>query len=118
MQYIEDIDVLSDEDNDNYIELPYDIIKELEYDKKINIVNFYKQLLEKEPEFYGLNNINSGKFLNVLENTKIFKMDKNDYKINYEQYLIYNKLYNDLKLDGNYDLYNSITKNIYKLIYI
>lgn len=113
----------SDDENDlnNKDELTSDIIEELNYDNKISIINFYKDKLLKEPEFIGLKNICSGKILNIIENnlnSSNIKISKNDYKINLEQYYIFNDMYLELNLEPNNHIFNLVTNKIFKIIYL
>jgi hypothetical protein len=116
--YIEENDYDSNEENE-YVELSADIISEFNYDKKIEIINFYKEKLYKEPEFIGLKNISSCKLLDFIENTtKYVNLNKNDYKLNFEQYTIFNDMYSELNLKGSYDIFNLVTKKIFSKIYV
>ena len=113
----------SDDENDlnNKDELTSDIIEELNYDNKISIINFYKDKLLKDPEFIGLKNICSGKILNIIENnlnSSNIKISKNDYKINLEQYYIFNDMYLELNLEPNNHIFNLVTNKIFKIIYL
>lgn len=116
--YFEENEYDSDEENE-YNEFSPDIIAEFKYDKKIKIVSFYKEKLNKEPEFIGIKNICSGKILFFIEETTTpDKLTKKDYKINFEQYLIFIDMYSELNLTGNDEIFNSITKKIFNNIYI
>lgn len=116
--YFEENDYDSNEENE-YTELSADIIYESNYDKKIEIVNFYKDKLYQEPEFIGIKNISSCKLLNLIENTtKYVNLNKKDYKLNYEQYTIFNDMYSELNLIGSYDIFNLVTKKIFFKIYV
>lgn len=116
--YIDENDYDSDENND-YIDFSADIIAEFNNDKKIEIINFYKDKLQKEPEFIGIKNISSGKFLSFIEDTKKHeKLTKNYYKLNYEQYVIFVNMYSELNLTGNNDIFNMVTNKIFNKIYV
>jgi len=121
MNYFEENDYDSSEDNEynEYNEFTADIIAEFNYDKKIEIVSFYKEKLSKEPEFIGIKNICAGKFLFLIENTtKSEKLTKKDYKLNFEQYSIFIDMYSELNLTGNYHIFNLVTKKIFSKIYV
>jgi hypothetical protein len=108
----------SSEDNE-YNEFTADIIAEIKYDKKIEIISFYKEKLSKEPEFIGIKNICTGKILSyIIDIVKPEKLTKKDYKLNYEQYLIFIDIYSELNLIGNYNIFNSVTKKIFNEIYV
>ena len=116
--YFDENEYDSDEDNE-YIEFSLDIIAEFKYDKKIEIVSYYKEKLSKEPEFIGIKNICSGKILSFIEDTtKPEKLTKKDYKLNFEQYLIFIDMYSELNLIGNYHIFNLVTKKIFNIIYV
>lgn len=118
MNYFDENDYDSSEDNE-YIEFSADIIAEFKYDKKIEIISFYKEKLSKEPEFIGIKNICSSKILSFIEDTtKPEKLTKKDYKLNFEQYSIFVDMYSELNLTGNYYIFNSVTKKIFSKIYI
>lgn len=112
-------DYNSEEEVENIIEYPSDIIEEFENDKKIGIVSFYKDILLREPEFIGIKNISTSNILYIIENTtKELKLDKKDYKLNFDQIQIFNRMYSELNLLPNYNIYNFVTKKIFKKIYV
>ena len=116
--YFDENDYDSSEDNE-YSEFTADIIVELNYDKKIEIVSFYKEKLSKELEFIGIKNICAGKILSFIEDTtKPEKLTKKDYKLNFEQYSIFIDMYSELNLTGNYHIFNTVTKKIFSKIYV
>jgi hypothetical protein len=116
--YLEENEYDSDEENE-YTDLNGDIITELIYDKKLNIVNFYKEKLSYEPEFIGIKNISSYMILFIIENTnKYKKLSKKDFKLNFEQYILFTNLYSELNLIGNFDIFNLVTKKIFSKIYV
>lgn len=116
--YFDENEYDSDENNE-YIEFSLDIIAEFKYDKKIEIVSYYKEKLSKEPEFIGIKNICSGKILSFIEDTtKPEKLTKKDYKLNFEQYSIFIDMYSELNLIGNYHIFNTVTKKIFNKIYV
>lgn len=110
----DDNDYDTDDDNLNEFENEY----ESYYINKLYIVNNYKKLLSLEPEFIGIKNIRTCILLHIIENTKILSFNKNDYKINNDQHIIFNRLYNDLDIEGSIDIYNTVTNKIFKYIYV
>ncbi len=117
--YFDENDYNSEEEVDSILEFPSDIIEEFEYDKKVGIVSFYKDILLKEPEFIGIKNISASNILYIIENTtKEVKLNKKDYKLNFEQNQIFNRMYSELNLLQNYNIYNLVTKKIFKKIYV
>jgi hypothetical protein len=116
--YFDENDYDSSEDIE-YNEFTADIIAEFNYDKKIEIVSYYKEKLSKEPEFIAIKNICTGKILSFIEDTtKPEKLTKKDYKLNFEQYSIFIDMYSELNLTGNYHIFNSVTKKIFSKIYV
>ena len=116
--YFEENNYDSDQ-HDEYADFSEDIIQEINYDKKIEIVNFYKKKLSNEPEFIGIKNICSGNILLFMEERiKSKKLTRKDYKLNFEQYCIFNDMYSELNLIGNYDIFNIVTKKIFDKIYV
>lgn len=108
-----------DTDEEMHRTVAFDRINDNQYSYKIEIVSFYKDLLLYEPEFIGIKNISSGLLLRFVETTrKTLRLNKNDYRLNTEQYNIFNNMYNDLQIKGNYNLYNTITKKIFNKIYV
>ena len=119
------------DDNDydydsDYEKNKYNFLEKLndyEYLEKITIINYYKNLLSYEPEFISIKNICSGQILKLIETYRRAlkfnnKQYKNIYKLNIDQYNIFNNLYYDLELEGNIDIYNTITYKIFNKIYI
>jgi len=114
-------------DSNLYKEYTPDILAEFEEDKKIEVVQFYKEKLSKEPEFIGIKNISCGKILNIIENNnKNHKNHKYCYKLNENQYYIFNDMYSELnnilnnkkKLIQDLNIYNIVTNKIFDLVYI
>lgn len=110
-----------------YREYTPDVLAEFEEDKKIEVVQFYKEKLSKEPEFIGINNISSGKILDIIENTnKYYKIYNNVYKLSIEQYYIFNDMYSELnsilnnknKLIQDLNIYTVVTNKMFNLVYI
>ena len=115
----DDNDYDSAENDDLYADLTADIIEEFEYDRKIEIINFFKDKLKCEPEFYAIKNISSGEFLNIIEkNINGGKLNKNDYKLTKDQTEIFTYMFINLNIPGNYNIFNYITKILFKRIYV
>ena len=117
--YLDENDYNSEEEVYSVLEFPSDIIEELEYNIKIGIVSFYKDILLREPEFIGIKNISTSNILYIIENTKKeLKLNKKDYKLNFEQKKIFDRMYSELNLLKNYNIYNLVTKKIFNKIYV
>ena len=117
--YFEENDYDSEENHDIYGEYSPDIIAEFIHDKKIEIIGFYKDKLVKEPEFIGIKNISCGEILSMIESTnKEEKLGNSDYKLNFEQYLLFKNMYSELNLQVNINIFNNLTKKIFNRIYV
>ena len=120
MYYLEDNNDSDDGDTEEYNEFSQEIMAELKLDKKILIVKFYKELLIKEPEFVGINNICSAELLSIINSTIVpIKLTKQDHILFPEQIKIFDNMYNDLNI-GNVStaIYNTVTKKIFNRIYV
>lgn len=116
MHYYSDENDYSD-DNEDYDEYPDFIKEEIEYNNKINIINIFKNYIKNEPEFIGIKNISSSKILNIIENTK--NINKNHINLNNNQINLFDNLYKELfNKTENYQLYNTVTNKIFKIIYV
>ena len=106
-----------DDEEDEYSELPEDILNEIEYDFKINCIIKFKKYIINEPEFIGIKNISASNILHLLENTKDNNDKKFDYLSNYQVSLfdnLYKELYNDNK---NKQYYNIVCHKLFNHIY-
>lgn len=117
----DDNDYDTDDENPKYTFL--EKLNDNEYHEKISIIDYYKDLLSHEPEFIGIKNISCGEILKIIETyyrpKKInYKQYKKMYKLNIEQYYIFNNLYTDLEIEGNINIYNIVTNRIFNKIYI
>lgn len=128
--YLENDYDSDDNDSNLYKEYTADILAEFEEDKKIAVVQFYKEKLSKEPEFIGIKNISCGKILNIIENTnnlsaRDLKLYKN-INLSVEQYYIFNDMYSELNnvlnnkknLIQHENIYYIVINKIFDLVYI
>lgn len=110
-----------DTDDEDYYEFSPEILRENEEDRKISIINFYKEKLYHEPEFIGIKNICSAKILHIIETTTYinYKLNNKYYKLNEDQIKIFDNMYLDLfnEIDNIY-IYDLITNKIFNKIYI
>lgn len=119
MIYLQDENDYDDTDDENSKLSINEKLNDYEYNEKISIIGYYKNLLSYEPEFIGIKNISTGLLLRIIDMTRnSIKLNKKDYRITREQYNLFNKLYEDLEIIGNMDLYNTVTKKIFSIIYV
>ena len=102
-----DCDVLDEE----YAYLDEDILYEIEEDRKLNIINKFKDHIQKEPEFYGIDGICSYEILHYIEKFEQNKKQKiiiTDYQVE-----LFDDLYIALYSErGNIYMYNKISNII------
>ncbi len=110
----------SSHENDIHIDLEPDIVNEYEYNRKIDIVKFYRDKLYKEPEFIGIKNISSFLILYIIETTNLaYKLYTKDHRVTTEQIIIFDDMYKELfNKKSTIDIYNYVTKKIFSYIYV
>lgn len=113
----------SEEDQNDYVD-SYESDTFKNHLIQLEIVSFYKELLEKEPEFIGIKNICSEELLNIIKSSndiKKFELKKFYYELNYDQILIFNRMYDDLgfyNFINNINIFKVVTKKIFKRVYV
>lgn len=114
-----------DNDNDNeYNDYTEDILAEIKLDNKINIIDYYKNILLKDPDFIGLKNLSLIKFLNIIECTnsnykKKSRLEKrNQHKITEEQFNIFYNIFIDLDINYNDNKLRNVIDSIFNIIYV
>lgn len=121
MNYYDDNEYDSDLEYYEYKDkLSPELINEFQTDKKLSIINFYKNILYLESEFIGIRNISSVDILYIIETTtKVAKLHKKDYSLTKDQLRIFNNMYYDLYgYTNSIFVYNQITKKIFNKIYV
>jgi hypothetical protein len=119
MNILDDNDFSDNEDINDIGDIPYDILKEMEYDLNNNIILHYKQLLLKEPEFIGIKNINSGFILEKINNLHNFNSIKcNKLILTNEQYKIFQNMFDELQISYDENSINILANIIYNKISI
>ena len=69
MYYSEEFNDYDSDEAEELCEFNSEVQAEFKLDKHISIVQFYKELLIKEPEFIGINNICCAELLNIINTT-------------------------------------------------
>tara|TARA_B110000008_G_C16720309_1_gene464500 strand:- start:310 stop:669 length:360 start_codon:yes stop_codon:yes gene_type:complete len=114
-------DELSDDDEINVTDdLSLEILNELENNRKIEIIQGFRELIIKDPCFCGIWAISCYEILEYIKssNIKILNIN-NDIILNEEQIYLFDNLYDDLfnKIE-NIKIYNDVVYKIFKKIYI
>ena len=65
-----------DDSDEEYAHLDEDTLYEIEEDRKLNIISMFKDYIQKEPEFYGINGISSYEILCYIEKFEQNKKEK------------------------------------------
>ena len=111
-----------DSDNDDNFELNSEYFNIIKFDNDIEIINSYKQVLLKEPEFIGIKNICSAEILYIIQSTitgpkeKLLK-NKKVYYLSEEQEDIFINMYHKLNIKYNENILNSVCNKILNKIY-
>jgi len=110
-----------DSDNDDNIELNSEYFNIIKFDNDIEIINNYKQVLLKEPEFIGIKNICSAEILYYIKNPNVIS-NKNgrknvEYHLNDEQLDIFFSMYYELNIKYNELILNNVCNKIFNKIY-
>ena len=101
-----------------------DILSEFELDDKIEILNYYKNILIYDPDFIGFKNLSSMQFLNIIENTNNSYKPKSrlekrkEHKITNEQYNIFSDIFMELNIEYDSNKLQNIIDKIFNLIYV
>tara|TARA_B100001093_G_C26794403_1_gene1000466 strand:+ start:1173 stop:1532 length:360 start_codon:yes stop_codon:yes gene_type:complete len=118
--YFEEGEINEDNEDNERGEYTQDILNEMELDFKIEIINNYKELLIKDPDFIGINNLSNIKLLNIIEdinNNKILRFKKEHY-VTPEQFNIFINMYNELNINYNTNIIQNVINKIFSIIYV
>jgi len=119
MNIIDDNEISDNEDLNDYADIPTDILEEIEYNRQINIILYYKNLLLKEPEFIGINNINSGFILEKINNLHNFKnINCNKLILTNQQYNLFKNMFDELQFSYDENSIIILANIIYNRLYI
>lgn len=120
MLHTEDNDYDSEKDCNDYREFSLEILNEIEQNRKLSIIHFYKDKLYQEPEFTGIYSISSYDLLCLIENTNVAsKLLNKDYTLSNEQIVIFDNMYIELfNKKSDINIYDSVTKKIFSKIYV
>ena len=104
----------SDED---YAQLDDNTVFQFEEDRKLNIIGKFKNYIQFEPEFYGIQGICSYEILKFIEQVNQSN-NKNIIITDYQKEL-FDDLYIALYFEyGNVYIYNEIAKKIFNRVYV
>lgn len=113
MNYFElnDFDSDSEDDYDYFSE---EIIEEMILDSKLKSVSLFKKHIDKDPEFYGINNIIDFVLLNIIDKGgKSSNNILNEYQIE-----LFDDLYKTLGKKGKIENYNYVYEQILNKIQV
>ena len=109
--------------NDEIESMEYDEVfnkeleKEIKYDNDIDSIIFYKEKLEKHPDFIGIKNICSGEILNIIKESQL--VNKGNYgNFDDDIYDIFYKMCDELEISLNKEKVNYVINKIFKRIYV
>ena len=120
MYFHEELDNDSGNEIEEFNELSPEIHKEIEKNRKLVAISFYKDQLYHEPEFIGIKNISSCDILYIIDTTHLAcKLCTKDHRLTNDQIRIFDNMYLEL-LGKKYDIniYDSVTKRIFEKIYV
>jgi len=104
-----------DDLEEEYIYLDEDILRQLEEERKLNIIGKFKEYIHSEPEFYGIRRIGSYEILYYIE--KFEQNEKEKIIITDYQVELFDDLYIALYSErGNIYMYNKISNIIFNRI--
>lgn len=106
-------DYESDDDLDTRAEFTYDVLEEIKLDCIIKKIDLFKDLLSKEPEFYGINKICSGSIYEIMNNGKTLKYNS----LSEYQKDLFDDLYSSIYgIPGSLQLYNKVVLDLMSII--
>ena len=120
MYYSDENEYYSDDSNE-LEDIPDDILYEREIDKKIKIVNEFKNSIYYETEFVGIKNLSVVDLLCIIEKYKNCEFSNVKIKLNLskEQIILFDKLYLNLFDElKEIEYYEIITNKIFRKIYV
>jgi hypothetical protein len=103
----------SDTDMDTRAEFTYDILEEFKNDSLIEKIDTFKNILSKEPQFYGINKISSQRILNFIDEDSDYN---GKYFINSYQKELFEELYSAIGKKGTEKLYNKVAEQIISIV--
>lgn len=106
-------DYESDDDLDTHADFTDDVLEEMKHDCIIKKIDLFKDLLSKEPEFYGINKICSGSIYQIMNNGKTLKQNS----LSEYQKDLFDDLYSSIYgTPGNLPLYNKVVAELMSVI--
>lgn len=108
----------SSSDDSDYNTDDEEILFEQEEVRKINVVNNFKNFMDGDPDFYGIKNLNTEFILNILSDYKHNNKSSGNFKINNEQYSIFQDLHFELfGCNNSIEYYNTIANLLQNKMY-
>ena len=102
-------DYESDDDLDTRADFTDDILEEMKHDCIIKKIDLFKDLMAREPEFYGINKICSGSIYEIMNKGKTLKKNI----LSEYQKDLFDDLYKSIYgIPGNLQLYNKVVTEL------
>ena len=95
----------SDTELDERADFTEDILEEIKLDKIFNSINKFKDLIKKEPDFYGIEMYSACEIYHKIKNLKIKNYKGNLTKYQYE---LFEDLYDSIGENGNKHVYGDL----------
>ena len=108
-----DFDLEDDVQESNYL-----IDNDNSFNKTIEIINFYKDKLIKEPTFIGINRLCAYELYSIINSCNDKKISKKSH-ISFDEEIIFYDLLNELNIKNiTTNLINNISNEIYYKLYV
>lgn len=102
-------DYESDDDLDTRAEFTDDILEEMKHDCIIKKIDLFKDIMSREPDFYGINKVCSGTIYEIMNKGKTLKYNN----LTEYQKDLFDDLYTSIYgIPGSLQLYNNVAKEL------
>lgn len=105
-------DYESDDDLDTRADFTDDILEEMKHDCIIKKIDLFKDIMSREPEFYGINKVCSGTIYEIMNKGKTLKYNN----LTEYQKDLFDDLYTCIYgIPGSLQLYNNVAKELVQI---
>lgn len=109
-----DLNDYDSESDDNNEALDEETLEEMDFHSKLASISMFKKLIDKEPEFYGINNLSNVTIYDIVKKEGISK--KNSLSAHQEE--LFEDLYYTLDMTGNSSNFNFVFEKITEIIQV